>query len=104
MNALWLEGGRLRRLDRADVGLAVAGEDDALVVTIPEPDALSPAELAEAVERAAEEARAGHASRSPAAVTLSNLGGVGVDRFTAILDPDQTAVLAAGRRDRPARR
>jgi len=97
LNALRLEGGRIRRLDRVDVGLAVAGDDALYVITIPEPDALSPAELADAVAHAADEARAGHAARSPAAVILSNLGGVGVDRFTPILDPDATAVLAAGR-------
>ena len=97
LNALWVEGGRIRRLERCDVGLAVAGEDELYVVTIPEPDALPPPELADAVAGAAEDARAGHASRSPAAVILSNLGATGVDRFTAILDPDATAVLAAGR-------
>jgi pyruvate dehydrogenase E2 component (dihydrolipoamide acetyltransferase) len=97
LNALWVEGGRIRRLDRVDVGLAVAGDDSLHVVTIPEPDALSPADLREAVARAAAEARAGPASREPTAVILSNLGAVGIDRFTPILDPDATAVLGAGR-------
>ena len=107
LNRLWLEDGpRLRGLERADVGLAVAGEETLLVVTIPEPDGLPLSELAAEVERAAAEARAGRISeryRGPAAVTLSNLGMVGVDRFTAVLDPDQTAILAAGRvAERPA--
>ena len=107
LNRLWLEDGpRLRRLERADVGLAVAGEETLLVVTIPEPDGLPLPELAADVEHAAAEARAGRISeryRGPAAVTLSNLGMVGVDRFTAVLDPDQTAILAAGRvAERPA--
>ena len=107
MNRLWVdEGPRLRRLERADVGLAVAGEDTLLVVTIPEPDLLPLTELAAEVERAAAAARAGVVSernRGPAAVTLSNLGMTGVDRFTALIDPDQTAILAAGRvAERPA--
>jgi pyruvate dehydrogenase E2 component (dihydrolipoamide acetyltransferase) len=97
LNTLWADGARLHRLERCDVGLAVAGEETLYVVTIPEPDRLGPAELVERVARAADDARAGRASRSPVAVILSNLGGVGVDRFTAILDPDATAVLAAGR-------
>jgi len=101
LNRLWVEDGpRLRRLERADVGLAVAGEETLLVVTIPEPDRMPLPELAGEVERAAAEARAGRISeryRGPAAVTLSNLGMVGVDRFTAVIDPDQTAILAAGR-------
>ena len=36
-------------------------------------------------------------NRGPVAITLSNLGMAGVDRFTALIDPDQTAILAAGR-------
>lgn len=99
-NRLWVdEGPRIRRLARADVGLAVAGEGTLLVVTIPEPDRLSSAELVEHTERATAEARAGRVSErhsTPAAVTLSNLGMVGVDRFSAIIDPDQTGILAAG--------
>jgi pyruvate dehydrogenase E2 component (dihydrolipoamide acetyltransferase) len=38
----------------------------------------------------------------PAAVTVSNLGMFGVDRFQAVIDPDQCAILAAGQvQDRP---
>ena len=99
-NALWVdEGPRRRMLERADVGLAVAGEDTLLVVTIPEPDRLSSSELVEHTERAVGEARAGRISeryRAAVAVTLSNLGTLGVDRFSAVIDPDQTAILAAG--------
>ena len=99
-NRLWVDQGpRIRRLERTDVGLAVAGEETLLVVTIPEPDRLSSAELVEHTERATAEARAGRVSErhsAPAAVTLSNLGMVGVDRFAAIVDPDQTGILAAG--------
>jgi pyruvate dehydrogenase E2 component (dihydrolipoamide acetyltransferase) len=106
LGSVWVRGPRLRRLPRPDVGLAVAGPDSLHVVTIPEPDRLEPAALVEHVERAAAEARAGRISEhyaGPAAVILSNLGGIGVDRFTAILDPDATAVLAAGRvTERPA--
>jgi len=100
LNALWVDGPRIRRLERFDVGLAVAGEGTLYVVTIPEPDTLEPTALVEQVERAAAEARAERATEQysgPTAVVLSNLGGVGVDRFSAILDPDTTAVLAAGR-------
>ena len=100
INALWIEEGpRRRALERADVGLAVAGEDALLVVTIPEPDRLPTAELVELTEQAVAEATAGRISerhRAPAAVTLSNLGAVGVDRFSALIDPAQTAILAAG--------
>ena len=97
LNAVWLDGGRIRRLERFDVGLAVAGEESLYVVSIAEPDLLDAATLADAVAQAADEARAGHAARSPVAIILSNLGATGIDRFTPILDPDATAVLGAGR-------
>ena len=103
MNRLWVdEGPRLRALDRVDVGLAVAGDDTLLVVTIPEPDLLALPQLAREAGRAALAARDGTVpaeNRGPAAITLSNLGMTGVDRFTALIDPDQTAILAAGRVD-----
>jgi len=97
VNRLWVaEGPRLRQLGRADVGLAVAGDDTLLVTTIAEPDLLELAALVELTGRATTEARAGKVSGAPAAVTISNLGMYGVDRFAAIVDPDQTAILAAG--------
>jgi len=100
LNAVWVEEGpRRRALERPDVGLAVAGDDALLVVAIPEPDRLPLGELVEQVDRAVAEAREGRVSErfdAPVAVTLSNLGSVGVDRFTALIDPEQTAIVAAG--------
>jgi len=100
VNVLWVDEGPWQlRLERPDVGLAVAGEDALYVVTIGEPDRLSLPDLVGQCERAADEARAGRISerfRRPVAVSLSNLGMVGVDRFSAVIDPDQTAIVAAG--------
>jgi len=98
MNRLWVaEGPRLRQLERADVGLAVAGEETLSVPTIAEPDLLDLATLVEATGRAELLARdEGKVTGGPAAITLSNLGMFGVDRFAAIVDPDQTAILAVG--------
>jgi len=45
-------------------------------------------------------ARAGRLSPDEiagAAITLSNLGGFGVDRFTAMLNPGESAIVAVGR-------
>jgi len=97
VNRLWVaEGPRVRQLVRADVGLAVAGEETLLVPTIAEPDLLDLAVLVEATGRAEALAREGKVTGGPAAITLSNLGMFGVDRFAAIVDPDQTAILAVG--------
>ena len=97
VNRLWVaEGPRVRQLERADVGLAVAGEETLLVPTIAEPDLLALSALVELTGQAEHLAREGKVSGGPAAITLSNLGMFGVDRFSAIVDPDQTAILAVG--------
>lgn len=97
LNRLWVsEGPRLRQLERVDVGLAVAGEDTLLVPTIAEPDLVELSALVEVTAEAERFARAGKVTGGAAAITLSNLGMFGVDRFSAIVDPDQTAILAVG--------
>ena len=97
LNRLWVEDGpRVRQLERPDVGLAVAGEETLLVPTIAEPDLLALSALVELTGQAERLAREGKVTGGPAAITLSNLGMFGVDRFSAIVDPDQTAILAVG--------
>ena len=97
LNRLWVSAGpRLRQLERVDVGLAVAGEDTLLVPTIAEPDHVELSALVEVAAEAERLAREGKVTGGAAAITLSNLGMFGVDRFSAIVDPDQTAILAVG--------
>ena len=107
LNRVWLDDGpRFLRLAHCHVGLAIAADDNLIVATIPEPDRLGLEELALTMRRAVDEGRRGRLSAvftAPAAMTLSNLGMFGVDRFEAIVDPDQTAILAVGRAvERPA--
>lgn len=107
VNRVWLdEGPRFLRLAHCHVGLAIAADDNLIVATIPEPDRLGLEDLVLTVRRAVDEGRRGRLSAvftAPAAMTLSNLGMFGVDRFEAIVDPDQTAILAVGRAvERPA--
>ncbi len=107
VNRIWIEEGpRLRELEKHNVGLAIASDDNLIVATIPEPARLSLEELVQTVRHAVDEGRADRlpaAFTEPAAVTVSNLGMFGVDRFEAIVDPDQTAILAVGRVvERPA--
>ena len=97
MNRLWVpEGPRVRQLGPSDVGLAVAGEDLLLVATVAEPDLLGLGELVALTERVEAQAREGKVAGGPVAITISNLGMFGVDRFSALVDPDQTAILAVG--------
>ncbi len=99
-NRVWLEGGRIKTFTQANVGLAIAGEDSLIVVTIPEPDRMTLEELASYTEAAAGRARAGRlsgADLAECALTISNLGMYRVDEFSAIIDPQQAAILAIGR-------
>jgi pyruvate dehydrogenase E2 component (dihydrolipoamide acetyltransferase) len=107
LNRVWADDGpTFRRVEGAAVGLAIATDDNLVVATIPEPDLSSLADLAETTRRVVDEARGGRlvaGFSGPAAVTVSNLGMFGIDRFEAIVDPDQTAILACGRVvERPA--
>jgi len=107
VNRVWRDDGpRFLALAHCHVGLAIAADDNLIVATIPEPDRLGLEELAVTTRRAVAEGRRGRLSAvftAPAAMTLSNLGMFGVDRFAAIVDPDQTAILAVGRVvERPA--
>ena len=103
LQRLWVDGDdgpRYRRLERTDVGLAVAGNDTLLVVTIPEPAQSSLRELVGLTTETIHRARSGMLSEGdtkPSAITLSNLGMYRVDQFRAIVDPAQTAILATGR-------
>jgi pyruvate dehydrogenase E2 component (dihydrolipoamide acetyltransferase) len=101
LNSVWVEEGpRLQPIEPIRVGLAVAAGDRLVVPTVVEPDAMPLDRLIDTVRALVDEARSGRISSEhigPAAVTVSNLGMFGVDWFQAIVDPDQTAVLAAGR-------
>ncbi|MCC7353007.1 MAG: 2-oxo acid dehydrogenase subunit E2 [Anaerolineae bacterium] len=99
-NRVWLDDGRIKTFTQANVGLAVAGEDSLIVVTIPEPDRMTLDELASYAEAATGRARAGRLTGSDlaeCALTISNLGMYRVDEFSAIIDPQQAAILAVGR-------
>jgi pyruvate dehydrogenase E2 component (dihydrolipoamide acetyltransferase) len=100
VNTLWRgEGPWLRALPQAHVGLAIAGEDTLLVATIAEPDRQELSHLIQSVTEATTRGRVGaliQADLASAAITVSNLGMHRVDAFVAIVDPDQTAILAVG--------
>ena len=107
LNRVWIdEGPSFRQFSRANVGLAIAGEDHLVVATISDAHRLGLAELAQAVRETVRQGREGRlsgAAGAPAPISLSNLGMYGVDVFEAIVDPDQTAILAVGRVvERPA--
>jgi pyruvate dehydrogenase E2 component (dihydrolipoamide acetyltransferase) len=107
LNRVWVEQGpSFRQFTDVNVGLAIAAEDRLVVATIRDAHRLELSQLAHTMRETVLQAREGRLSASagaPAAISLSNLGMFGVDSFEAIVDPDQTAILAVGRVvERPA--
>ncbi|MEZ4673865.1 MAG: dihydrolipoamide acetyltransferase family protein [Caldilineaceae bacterium] len=98
LNAAWHNDGIVIN-EAINVGLAVAVEDGLLVPVIPNADQLGLTAIAE--RRADLVARAGNGKLQPADLadgtfTISNLGMYGVERFNAIVNPPQAAILAVG--------
>jgi pyruvate dehydrogenase E2 component (dihydrolipoamide acetyltransferase) len=83
-----------------NLGIAVAVPDGLVVPVIRDAERLSLDELAAERRRLQEEARSGRLSidsLTGATFTVSNLGTMHVDEFTAIVNPPQAAILAVGR-------
>ncbi len=101
LNARWDADSRSAvAVDGVSVGLAVDRPGVGLVVaTIVDPDLLGADEADAAIRALVDRARAGKLrpeDMAPASITLSNLGGIGVDRFNALLVPPQAAILSMG--------
>jgi pyruvate dehydrogenase E2 component (dihydrolipoamide acetyltransferase) len=98
------DGDAIVEQPKAHVGLAVAVTDGLLVPVIRDADTKDLATLARERERLEEGAHAGRLTSdalSGAVFSVSNLGSLGVDRFTALVNPPEAAILAMGRvRDR----
>jgi pyruvate dehydrogenase E2 component (dihydrolipoamide acetyltransferase) len=86
--------------ERIDVGIAVALDAGLIVPVLREADRKSLVALRHEREALEAAVRSGHARADAfggAAITISNLGTFGVDRFTAIVNPPEAAILAVGR-------
>ena len=95
-----IEDGHLVTSDAANVGLAIALTDGLLVAVLRDADRKSLTDLAAERERLEEHARAGKLAEhelTGSVLTVSNLGTMGIDRFTAIVNPPEAAILAVGR-------
>jgi pyruvate dehydrogenase E2 component (dihydrolipoamide acetyltransferase) len=84
----------------AHIGVAMDRHGDLLVPVVHDAQRLSLAETAAALRDLHERAHAhtlGQAELRGSTFTISNLGMYGVDSFTAIINPPESAILAAGR-------
>lgn len=86
----------LRIYKHANIGLAVDTEKGLYVPTIFAADTMSLADLAAANKEAAAKAREGSltpAEMSGGSFTVTNLGSMGIESFTPVINPPQVAIL-----------
>jgi len=98
INASWTGAG-VRANTEINVGLAMAVNDGVVAPVIQNADKVGLGEIAVQRRDLAERARGGKLRPGDIAggtFTISNLGMFGVDAFTAIIIPPQTAILAVG--------
>ena len=98
VNASYVDG-RFERYGRVNVGVAVAGAGTLVVPTVFDADIKPLTEIAAATRELAAKVRDGSVTPpelSGATFTVSNLGMLGVTRFTAVINPPQAAILAVG--------
>ncbi len=91
--------GRFELYSRVNVGVAVAANDALVVPTVFDADKKSLGEISRTVQTLASKVRDQKITPpelSGGTFTVSNLGMYGIDRFTAVINPPQAALLAVG--------
>ncbi|HVC07680.1 MAG TPA: dihydrolipoamide acetyltransferase family protein [Solirubrobacterales bacterium] len=91
--------GRFELYSRVNVGVAVAGQDALVVPTIFDADRKGLGQIAAESRALAQRVREGLITPpelSGATFTVSNLGMYGIERFSAVINPPQAAILAVG--------
>jgi pyruvate dehydrogenase E2 component (dihydrolipoamide acetyltransferase) len=105
LNAVWSDDA-LMVPDGVNIGVAVALDDGLVVPVIHDAGHMSLVEIHEAIGVLTEKARSGKLAAedvSGGTFTITNLGTHGIDMFTPILNPPESAILGVGRiRRKPA--
>ncbi|HEX6573254.1 MAG TPA: dihydrolipoamide acetyltransferase family protein [Steroidobacteraceae bacterium] len=94
-----LQGEEIVKHSQADVCVAVASDNGLVTPIVRAAERKSVAQIATEVAGLADRARSGKLTRDEitgGTFTVSNLGMFGVDRFDAIINPPQVAILAVG--------
>ncbi|MBR4235092.1 MAG: 2-oxo acid dehydrogenase subunit E2 [Clostridia bacterium] len=96
INANMIDDTTIRRFRHVNLGVAVDTPRGLMVPTIFNADTKSLLEISKEVKTLAEAARSGAISPdllTGASFTVSNLGSTGVEMFTPVINPPQTAIL-----------
>lgn len=95
-----LEKDEIKMFEDVNVGVAVATKNGLLVPVIRNSDKKSLEEIEAAIKQLSEKAKQGKLSRQEVTggtFTITNLGMYGVDFFTPIINPPESAILGVGR-------
>jgi pyruvate dehydrogenase E2 component (dihydrolipoamide acetyltransferase) len=85
--------------DRVNIGVAVAAESGLIVPVIPDADTKTVTQLGAETRQLvalAADRKLAPAQTSGGTFTISNLGMYGVEHFTALINPPESAILAVG--------
>ena len=99
MNAR-LEGDTILQLEEINIGLAVEAEQGLVVPVVRGADSLTPKQIEEKIQELVDKVRNHDATPDDfqsGTFTVTNLGAYGIDAFTPIINPGQTAILGVGR-------
>ena len=94
-----LQGDEVHKFPHADIAVAVATDGGLVTPIVRSADTKSAAQIGVETGDLAARARSGKLTREEitgGTFTLSNLGMFGIDRFDAIINPPQVAILAVG--------
>jgi pyruvate dehydrogenase E2 component (dihydrolipoamide acetyltransferase) len=98
VNASWVDGSFSFHRD-VNVGVAVATGEALIVPVLRHADQMSVMTIRAEMKRLSDDVRSGEISAEDlagATFTISNLGMLGIDRFSAMVNPPQAAILAVG--------
>jgi len=97
-NVIWTDGA-LRQFHQADISVAVATEGGLYTPVVRGVNALSVVQISQSVRLLAEKARSGTIKQDEiegGSFAVTNLGMLGTQEFSAILNPPQSGILAVG--------
>src|SRR2546421_7476657 len=96
----WIEGEQIRLVPAIHIGVAVALDEGLIVPVVRDADRRSLREIAQETQRLALCAREGTLTREEvmgSTFSVTNLGMYGIDAFTPIINPPESAILGVGR-------
>ena len=96
LNAHMLDDSSIRLFNHVNLGVAVDTARGLMVPTIPHADEMSLLEISQATKELAAQCREGNISPDKltgGSFTVSNLGSLGIESFTPVINPPQTGIL-----------